>query len=151
MNRISELLSPDAVLLDLGSGEKVAVIKELARPLIGNGTVTDEEEFFAAILRRENLESTGIGQGVAIPHARTKAVTRTALAFGRSDPGIDFSSLDGKRCHLVFLIAAPEDKKTEYIMTLARVSKLLRRDAVRIGLNKARTPDEIIALLEEHE
>ncbi len=151
MTKISELLRPEAVILDLKAQEKVEVIRELSRPLLEAGVVTDEQDFFAAILRRENLESTGIGLGVAIPHARTAAVKQTALAFGRSDKGVDFSSLDGKPCHLIFLIAAHEDKKTEYIMTLARVSKLLRKDEVRIGLNKAKTPQEVIAVLALHE
>jgi PTS system fructose-specific IIC component len=89
--------------------------------------------------------------GVAIPHARTNAVSATLLAFGRSSPGVDFSSLDGKPSHLVFLIAAPEDAKREYISTLARLSSLLRRDDVRIGLNKAQSLDDVYAVLEQNE
>jgi len=151
MARVSELLKPEAVLLHLSATEKVAAIRELARPLIEADIIRDEDEFFAAILRRENLESTGIGLGVAIPHARTGAVVSTTLAFGRSDDGIDFNSLDGKPCHLVFLIAAPEDKKTEYIMTLARVSKLLRREDVRAALAGARTVEEVLDTVAGHE
>ncbi len=151
MTRVTELLSQEAILLHLEAKEKIAVIHELARPLVKNGIVTNEKEFFAAILRRENLESTGIGLGIAIPHARTKAVKETALAFGRADHGVDFSSLDGKPSHLIFLIAAPEDKKTEYIMTLARVSKLLRKDEVKAALTKAETPKDVLNVLAQYE
>lgn len=151
MTKVSELLAPEAILLQIESRDKIDAIRELSRPLLEDGTVTNEEAFFEAILRRENLESTGIGLGVAIPHARTPAVARTALAFGRSEAGVDFNSLDDKPAFLIFLIAAPEDRKTEYIMTLARVSRLMRRDEARIALNRARTPDEVIAVIQQYE
>jgi fructose-specific phosphotransferase system IIA component len=148
---LAALLKPEAIVLELVSRDKVAVIRELARPLIDDGTITDEQEFFSAVLRRENLESTGIGLGIAIPHARTGAVKKTALAFGLSREGVDFNSLDGKPSHVVFLIAAPEDRKTEYIMTLARVSKLLRRDEVRADLIAAQTTQDIVNIIARHE
>lgn len=151
MAKISELLPRSAIVLSLQSTEKFEVINELLRPLVAAGAITEEREFVSAIARRENMESTGIGMGVAIPHARTKAVPSIVLAFGRSDPGVDFNSLDGKPSHLIFLIAAPEEKKTEYIMTLARLSKLLRKDEVRVGLNKAGTPEEVVRVIQQHE
>lgn len=151
MAKISELLPRSAIVLDLQSKEKFAVINELVRPLVAAGAITEESEFVSAIVRRENMESTGIGVGVAIPHARTKAVSSIVLAFGRSDSGVDFNSLDGKPSHLIFLIAAPEEQKTEYIMTLARLSKLLRKDEVRIGLNKAGSPDDVLRVIMQHE
>jgi fructose-specific phosphotransferase system IIA component len=151
MAKISELLPRSAIVLNLQSKGKFEVISELVRPLLATGAITEESEFISAIVRRENMESTGIGLGVAIPHARTKAVASIVLAFGRSDTGVDFSSLDGKPSHLIFLIAAPEEQKTEYIMTLARLSKLLRKDEVRIGLNKAGSPDDIVRVIQQHE
>ncbi len=151
MAKISELISPDAILLELGAREKLEVIKELVQPLVASGAITDEEAFLAAIARRENLESTGIGLGVAIPHARTPAVARIVLAFGRSEAGVDFSSLDGKLSHIVFLIAAPEQQKTDYIVTLARLSKLLRREDVREALTRAETPEQVIRVVRENE
>ena len=151
MAKISELLPRSAIVLDLQSKEKFAVISELVRPLVTAGAITVESEFVSAIVRRENMESTGIGVGVAIPHARTKAVSSIVLAFGRSDSGVDFNSLDGRPSHLIFLIAAPEEQKTEYIMTLARLSRLLRKDEVRIGLNKAGSPDDVLRVIMQHE
>ena len=151
MAKISELLPRSAIVLNLQSKEKFAVINELVGPLVTTGAITEESEFVSAIVRRENMESTGIGLGVAIPHARTRAVSSIVLAFGRSDSGVDFNSLDGKPSHLIFLIAAPEEQKTEYIMTLARLSKLLRKDEVRIGLNKAGSPDDVLRVIVQHE
>ncbi|HTW90789.1 MAG TPA: PTS sugar transporter subunit IIA [bacterium] len=151
MAKISELLPRSAIVLNLQSKEKFEVINELVRPLVETGAITSEADFVSAIVRRENMESTGIGLGVAIPHARTPAVSSIVLAFGRSDSGVDFNSLDGKPSHLIFLIAAPEEQKTEYIMTLARLSKLLRKDEVRIGLNKAGSPDDVVGVIMQHE
>ncbi|MFO7651958.1 MAG: PTS sugar transporter subunit IIA [bacterium] len=151
MAKISELLAAEAIILELDAKEKLGVINELVKPLVESGAITNPEEFFAAIVRRENLESTGIGLGVAIPHARTTAVARIVLAFGRSEEGVDFSSLDGKLSHLVFLIAAPEQQKTDYIVTLARLSKLLRREDVRAALNKAESPEEVVRVIRENE
>ncbi|MBM3314061.1 PTS fructose transporter subunit IIA [candidate division WOR-3 bacterium] len=151
MARISELLPSSAIVLDLQAKEKFEAINELVRPLLATGAISDEAEFVKAIVRRENMESTGIGLGVAIPHARTRAVSNIVLAFGRSNSGVNFHSLDGKPSHLVFLIAAPEEQKTEYIMTLARLSRLLREDEVRIGLNKAGTAEEVLRVILRHE
>lgn len=151
MQKISELLLPRSIILDLKAQEKIAAIKELASVLIEQGIINDADEFFSAILKRENLESTGIGSGVAIPHARTKAVKDIVLAFGRSQVGVDFSSLDGKPSHLIFLIAAPEEKKSEYIITLARLSKILRNEAVRVRLKRAKTAEEILTIITQSE
>ena len=151
MQKISELLLPNAIILDLKAKEKVEAIKELSAVLIQQSFIIDSDEFFTAILKRENLESTGIGSGVAIPHARTKGVKNIVLAFGRSSNGVDFSSLDGKSSHLIFLIAAPEEKKSEYIITLARLSKILRNEEVRVRLNRVKTPDEVLSIIIQHE
>lgn len=151
LKKISELLSPTAVILELKSKEKNGVIHELAAPLVSSGLIVEEAEFVSAILRRENLESTGIGFGVAVPHARTNAVTTLVLAFGRSEEGVDFNSLDGKPSHLIFLISAPEGQKREYIWTLAKLSSLLRREEVREGLKNAQTVEEVYSVIERYE
>ncbi len=151
VGQLSALLPRAAILLNMQATEKFAAIRELVQPLVAAGVITDEAEFIAAIVRRENMESTGIGLGVAIPHARTRATNSIVLAFGRADHGIDFASLDGKPSHLIFLIAAPEEQKTEYIMTLARLSRLLRKDEVRIGLNRATNADEVLAVIRQYE
>lgn len=151
MQKISEILLPDGIILDVKNEEKVAVIKELAQILIEKNIITQPEEFYTAVLKRENLESTGIGQGVAIPHARSSVVKNISVIFGRSQKGVDFSSLDNLPSHLIFLIAAPEDKKTEYIMTLARLSKLLRKNDARSRLLNAQSPQEIVQTIIDYE
>lgn len=151
MKKISEILVKDGIILDLKEKEKIQVIKKLSEKLIDLGYVTNPEEFFSEILKRENLESTGIGMGIAIPHARSKAVTDLVIVFGRSQEGVDFSSLDGKPAHLIFLIAGPENKKSEYLFALAKLSKLLRKDEVRIELNKAKSEDEVLAIIKKYE
>ncbi|MEO0098488.1 MAG: PTS sugar transporter subunit IIA [candidate division WOR-3 bacterium] len=151
MVRLVELLERGGVILNIKAKEKVEVIKEMAQVLIDKGLILNTDEFFTEILRRENLESTGIGMGVAIPHARTKAVKDLVLVFGRSEEGVDFASLDKKPSHLLFLISAPEDKKEEYIYTLAKISKLVRKDEVRIKLNKAKTEEELLAIIRDYE
>jgi PTS system fructose-specific IIC component len=151
MHKISETLLSDGIILEVKNNEKTDVIRELAQILIDKSTIINSEKFFSAIFRRENLESTGIGQGVAIPHARTSAVKNIAIVFGRSKVGVDFSSLDGLPSHLIFLIAAPEDKKSEYIMTLARLSKLLRKNEVRHTLLNAKTPEDVVKTIVQYE
>ncbi|MCS7257757.1 MAG: PTS sugar transporter subunit IIA [candidate division WOR-3 bacterium] len=151
MKKISELIVPEGIILDIKSSDKISVIKELSQILIEKNMISDPNEFFEAILKRENLESTGIGQGVAIPHARTKAVKNIVVIFGRSQTGVDFNSLDGKPSHIIFLIAAPEDKKTEYIITLAKLSKFIRKDEVREKLLKATSKEEVIEIIKTHE
>jgi fructose-specific phosphotransferase system IIA component len=151
MIRISEAIREEAIVLDLKAQEKVAVIIELVSIMVDLGLIDDKERFLADILKRENLESTGIGLGVAIPHARTTAASELFLTFGRSAKGVDFNSLDGKPSHLIFLIAAPEENKSQYIMALARLSKILRKEEMRTRLSKAATPAEVIDILKEAE
>ncbi|MCX8015331.1 MAG: fructose PTS transporter subunit IIA [candidate division WOR-3 bacterium] len=151
MLKISDIILNDGIILNVQNSEKIGVIRELAQKLIEQNLITNTDEFFSAILRRENLESTGIGQGVAIPHARTSAVKNIAIVFGRSLGGVDFSSLDGQPSHLIFLIAAPDHMKTEYIMTLARLSRLLRRSEVRSALMAAQTSQDVIEIIKQYE
>ncbi len=151
MIRLVDLIKKGGIILNLKSKEKVEVIKEMAKVLIDKGLIDPPEEFFKEILKRENLESTGIGMGIAIPHARTKAVKDLVLVIGRSEEGVDFSSLDSKPSYLIFLVSAPEDKKDEYIYTLAKISKLLRKDDVRIKLNKAKDEEEALAIIRDYE
>jgi fructose-specific phosphotransferase system IIA component len=151
MIRISEVIHEEGIVLDLQTHEKVSVIKELVSKLVNQGLVEDEETFLGDILKRENLESTGIGLGVAIPHARTVAAKNLILSFGRSAQGVDFNSLDGKPSHLIFLIAAPEVQKSHYIMALARLSKILRKEETRARLSNATSAEEVVTILKEAE
>jgi len=149
--KISDFLKPESIIMEIKSKEKIAVIKELVNHMVENKFVSDGERFVNALAKRENLESTGIGDGIAIPHARTDAVDDLILAFARSPSGVDFSSIDGKPSYLIFLIASPENKKSEYIMALAKLSRLLRKDPVRRELRAAISPKEILKIIKKNE
>lgn len=149
--KVSTLLKPKAIMMDINAKEKIAAIEEMVNYLVANKFVNDGKVFLKALARRENLESTGIGDGIAIPHARTDAVTGLTLAFARSQDGVDFSAIDGKPSYLIFLIASPEDKKSEYIMALAKISRLLRKQHVRDQLKHARNPQEVLDIIRKNE
>jgi len=149
--KISEYLKPEAIMMEIKAKEKLAAIDELVAHMVKNKLVSDGEEFIKALAKRENLESTGIGDGIAIPHARTNAVKGLLLGFARSPKGIDFSSIDGKPSYIIFLIASPENQKSEYIMALAKLSRLLRKHPVREMLRNARDPEEIMNIIKENE
>ena len=149
--KISEYLKPEAIIMEIKAREKIAAINELVAHMVKNKLVGDGDMFIKALAKRENLESTGIGDGIAIPHARTNAVKDLTLAFARSPKGIDFSSVDGKPSHIIFLIASPENKKSEYILALAKLSRLLRKHPVRELLRNAKEPEEIMDIIKKNE
>lgn len=151
MEKVSQLLREDLIDLDLTSEEKTGVLKEMAELISQGEGISNRDEFLNTILQREGLESTGIGRGVAIPHARTDTVKKTVVALGRSAKGVDFASLDGKPAHLIFLIVSPEEEKSLYIKTLAKISRLVRKDDFRKDLFQARTAGEVVALMEKSE
>ncbi len=149
--RISDFIKPDAILLDLESKDKIHVIRELVEHMVAKNFARDREELFNALAKRENLESTGIGDGIAIPHARTDAVPDLTLVFARSAIGVDFSAFDGKPSYIIFLIASPENKKSEYIIALAKLSRLLRKSSVREQLRTAQSNKEILDIIKRNE
>ncbi|TET45040.1 PTS sugar transporter subunit IIA [candidate division TA06 bacterium] len=151
MERISELLTDQLINLSLTSKDKEGVLEELADMVHRAKKVSDRDAFLRSLRKRENLESTGIGKGLAIPHARTDTVDGVVMAFARSEHGVDFQSLDNKPAHLIFLIASPEREKSVYIKVLARTSRLLRKDKFRQQLMEVSTPKEVIQLIAKNE
>lgn len=151
MERISELLTDQLINLSLTSKDKEGVLEELADMVHRAKKVSDRDAFLRSLRKRENLESTGIGKGLAIPHARTDTVDGVVMAFARSEHGVDFQSLDNKPAHLIFLIASPEREKSVYIKVLAHTSRLLRKDKFRQQLMEVSTPKEVIQLIAKNE
>lgn len=149
--KISDFLKSKAIVMDIKAKDKIEAINELVDHMVANKFVKDGEAFVKALAKRENLESTGIGDGIAIPHARTDSVKELVLAFARAPHGVDFSSIDGKPSYLIFLIASPENKKSEYIMALAKLSRLLRKPTVREKLKNAQDPDEVLNVIKQNE
>ncbi|TMW71822.1 PTS fructose transporter subunit IIABC [Alteribacter natronophilus] len=149
--RITELLTQETVLMDLRADTKEAVIDEMAEKLDQAGKLTDLNLFKEAIRERESQSSTGIGEGVAIPHAKTKAVGEPAIAFARSSEGVDYDALDGQNSHLFFMIAASEGANNEHLQTLSRLSTLLMDESFRSTLMEASSPEEILRAVDDKE
>jgi fructose PTS system EIIBC or EIIC component len=149
--KITELLSSNTILLNINGNQKEDTINQLVDVLFDAGKITDRSEFKAAILKREEQSTTGIGDGIAIPHAKTKVVKEPAIVFGKSVTGIDYDSLDGKPAHLFFMIAAPDGANNTHLEALARLSGLLMKAEVRYELLKAATPNEIIDIINRYD
>ena len=149
--KISDLLIKDRISLDVKSTTKVDIIKELARLHEKTGVLNDYDGYVEALMAREAQSSTGIGEGIAIPHAKTKYVKKPALAMGRKPEGIDYDSLDGEPATLFFMIAAPDGANNTHIETLARLSQLLLDDDFKEALEKAPTADAVLDIINKTE
>lgn len=149
--RITELLRADTMILHLSSASKRETIDDLSRKLDEAGKLYDLVRFREAILAREAQSTTGIGKGIAIPHAKTAAVKMPAIAFGRSKDGIDYEALDGQPSHLFFMIAASEGANNEHLETLARLSSLLMDEGLRKKLLEAETEEEVLRIIDAKE
>lgn len=149
--KISELLSQDAVVADLVSSEKSEVLGELTDALLRANSGLNRDEIVQVLFERERLGSTGIGDGVAIPHGKLKGLSGLLLSFGRSKSGVDFDSMDGKPAHLFFLLVAPEESVGVHLKALARISKLLKDPAVRQRLLEAQSDTDLLAIVTEEE
>ncbi|WP_027410312.1 PTS fructose transporter subunit IIABC [Anoxybacteroides tepidamans] len=149
--KMTELLTRDTIVLDVKARTKEEVIDELARTLDQAGVLNDLQAFKDAIFARESQSTTGIGDGIAIPHAKTKAVKRPAVAFGRSKNGIDYDSLDGKPSYLFFMIAAPEGANQAHLETLSRLSSMLMDASFRSRIESASSEEELLHIIAQKE
>lgn len=144
---LKDMLIKNCMNLNLKGKTKEEVIDEMIGMLMDNGRLNDREEYKKEILKRESQSSTGLEEGIAIPHAKTKAVKIPSIAFGRSLEGVDYDSLDGEPSKLFFMIAAPADATDSHIEVLSKLTTLLLDDNLRENLLKAETKDEILNLL----
>ncbi len=149
--RIADLLKADTIVIPLTATTKEAVLDELIDRLDQAGRLNSKEGMKTSILAREAQGSTGIGEGIAIPHAKTGAVKQPSICFGLSPEGIDFDSLDQQKAHLFFMIAATEDANQAHLETLAMLSQMLMDDAVRQQLMTATTKEQVLELLTKKE
>ena len=149
--RITDLLDKKSVTLDLVASTKMEAIDKMV-DLVGNsGNLNNKEEYKKAIIAREEMSTTGIGEGVAIPHAKTKAVNKACLASGVSKDGIDYESFDGSLSHLFFMIAAPDGANDTHLEVLSRLSTILMDEEFRNSLINATSVDEFLALIDKKE
>ncbi|UAL51597.1 PTS fructose transporter subunit IIABC [Metabacillus dongyingensis] len=149
--KITDLLTNDTIILNLHADSKTDVIDEIIESLDRAGKLKNKEEYKKAILDREEQSTTGIGEGIAIPHAKTSAVSVPAIAFGRSAEGIDYESLDGQPAHLFFMIAASEGANNEHLQTLSRLSSFLMDPAFKKKLEDADSKAEVLAAIDQKE
>lgn len=149
--QILEFLAVDNIKMVLESKSKKDVIKELVDILVKSGKVKDKKKMLQTLSEREELGSTGIGQGIAIPHGKSDTVSELTAAFGLSREGISFDALDGEAVHIFFLLVAPEGAAGAHLKALARISSLLKDKYFRKSLLSAKTPEEVIKVIQEEE
>jgi len=147
--KIQDLLRKDVMLLDLQATEKKAVIEEMIQILVDHGYVTDFETFKEGILAREALTSTGLGDGIAMPHSKNTAVKEATVLFAKSNKGVDYESLDGQPTDLFFMIAAPEGANDTHLAALAELSQYLMKDGFADKLRQVTSPDQVIELFDQ--
>jgi len=147
---LTELLTPDRIRVPLAAADKAGVLRELTR-LLAERAGADTEALLAAVLEREQVLSTGIGHGIAIPHAKSSLVTSLALVSGSSPTGVPFDAVDGEPVRLFFLLIGPESAAGQHVKALSRVARLVRRESVREALLAAQTPEAFYQTLVEAE
>src|SRR5699024_77674 len=143
---IRSLLMKDIMIMDLKATTKSEVIDEMVHNYYEHGIIDDEDLYKQDIIKREEEGSTGMGDGIAIPHAHDAAVKKPAVMFARSVKGVDYDSLDGQPAHLFFMIAAPEGGDNTHLQALAALSQVLLDPAVVSALKDADTPDKVQAI-----
>ncbi len=146
---LSRLVSRELVVMELKGRDKQVVIEEMVGLFPAAGIVESAPAFLEAIVKREEIESTAIGNGVAIPHARSEGVKRMAVAIGRSSQGVDFAALDNHPVHLIFMIAAPATARQEYLQAVAKVAHLLKSKPLKRRLLDARTIKGFFTVIRE--
>lgn len=149
--RIKDILSPDSMIMELKAKNKEDAIKEMADLEVATDIVNDEDAFIKSIWARENESTTGIGGGIAMPHARNKSINKARVLFAKSKEGIDYNSLDGQPVHLFFMITAPDGADNTHLQALAKLSGLLIDPDLVEALKNAKTPEEVIDLFEKAE
>ncbi|MFH1248517.1 MAG: PTS sugar transporter subunit IIA [Candidatus Omnitrophota bacterium] len=151
--KIMDFLSKEAILVDMKSTKKEEAIKELVDSLITAGDIdkSSKTKLINALMERESLGSTAIGQGIAIPHAKSDSVTKLLAAFGLSKKGIDFDSLDGERVYIFFLLIAPLDSAGPHLKALARISRFLKDRYFRENLKGCADTKAIVDIISQED
>lgn len=151
--KITDFLREKAIHVDLQATDKEGVIRELVKLLVKAAEVkaSEEEKLVQVLLAREALGSTGIGQGVGIPHGKTNCVREIVGAFGLSRRGVNFDSLDGEQVYIFFLLVAPEDSAGPHLKALARISRLLKDRFFRDALKEAKEEKQILKIIQQEE
>ncbi|QDU77851.1 PTS system fructose-specific EIIABC component [Bremerella volcania] len=149
--KFADFISVKAIKPELESKDKEAVIRELAASLVASGDIMEDsaDSIIKAILKREELGSTGIGRGIAVPHTKHPSVEKLVGTVGVSSEGVDFNSLDGESVHLFFLLVSPPDRPGDHLRALENISRQLRDDMFCKFLKQSKSVEDIKTLLDE--
>jgi len=146
---ITDMLKKEFIIEELKSKTKREVLFELSEVFLQGNFNIDSDSMVKVLLEREKLGSTGIGDGIAIPHGKLPGLENLIVSFGRSKEGIEFDSLDGKPVHIFFLLMAPENSAGQHLKALAKISRMLKEETFRNDLMKMQTSDEIYSLIDQ--
>jgi PTS system nitrogen regulatory IIA component len=149
--KVMDILARDAVILDLGVQTKREVLAEMANALAKVEPQIEADRLLEVLLEREALQSTGIGEGVAIPHGKMVGLDRLVASFARSHEGVDFEAIDGQPTHHFFLLVVPEHSGGQYLKALARISRFFRDPAFRQRLSEVENLEDVIRAIEEED
>ncbi len=149
--KLTDILPLDCVCVPLNAADKTEAITELVDLLHDRGKLTDRDLVLRAVLDRESTRSTGIGYGLAVPHGKTSACPKLAMAIGKPAAPIDFDSKDGQPVNLIVLLASPPDQTGPHIQALARISRLMLVEPFRRAVGEAGTADELYQTILKHE
>jgi PTS system nitrogen regulatory IIA component len=149
--KVMDILARDAVILDLGVQTKREVLAEMANALAKVEPQIEADRLLEVLLEREALQSTGIGEGVAIPHGKMVGLDRLVASFARSHEGVDFEAIDGQRTHHFFLLVVPEHSGGQYLKALARISRFFRDPTFRQRLSEVESLEDLIHAIEEED
>ena len=145
--KISDILKKEHVIKELNSCDKKNVLDELSSFLEDEGEITSKENLLTALIEREKLGSTGIGENVAIPHAKISEIDKIITVFGRSKNGVEFEALDQKPVNFIFLVIAPENSTSQHLKALARISRLFKNASLRESVLRTNEADQIYSIL----
>jgi PTS system nitrogen regulatory IIA component len=149
--KLLDFLKEGWIVSELRGTDKPSVLKELSQTLMKPSGAASSDELFQVLMEREKLGSTGIGEGMAIPHGRLKGLKQFLISFGRSTGGVDFDSIDHKPCHLFFMVIAPENSAVENLNLLGRIARLLKDPSFKKRLMRAKTQKEIFEIISEED
>ena len=149
--KVTDILVREAAILDLSASDKDGVLGEIARSLAATDASVDGDALLAVLREREQLQSTGIGDGVAIPHGKLGGIDKLLAVFARSSSGIDFDAIDGEPTRLFFALVVPEHSGGQHLKALARISRFLRDESFRDKLANAADLDAVFRAIEEED
>lgn len=149
--KLLNYLKEERIIPDLSGKDKPSVLKELCEVLVQPSGVESAEELLTILQKREQQMSTGIGEGLAIPHGRLKKLEQFLISFGRSTRGVDFDSIDHKPCHLFFMVMAPENSGVENVNLLGRIARLMKDPSFKKKLMAAKTQKELFDIIAEED